>query len=514
MKRLTKTSMLPVVAGFALSACQGQKQADAEYPNVIIIMADDIGYGDLSWMGATTISTPNVDRLVARGVRFSNSYSTSATSTPSRFGMLTGMYPWRKEGTGIAAGDAAMIIDSAQYSMADMFKSVGYNTAAIGKWHLGIGGERGKQNWNGLITPNLSDIGFDYSFIMAATGDRVPCVYIENGRVANLDPNDPISVSYSEPLPGAPTPYTHPELLRLHPSQGHDNAIVNGISRIGYMTGGKAALWNDEDIADVITNKAVDFIIENQNRAFFMYFGTHDIHVPRIPHERFKGKSGMGDRGDAILSFDYSIGRLLDVLDSLNIGNNTLIVLTSDNGPVLDDGYHDRAVELLGNHKPAANLRAGKYSIYEAGTRVPCIISWPAKQKNLASVNKALVSQIDFMASFAAIVGAQMPANAAMDSRNLKNTLLNKSQKGAPYIIQQNLNNTLSIVSQHWKLIETSNDDPIEFWTKTELGNSKALQLYNLNNDPSESTNLANEKTKKAKELLEILSNEKAKKPL
>ena len=129
-----------------------------------------------------------------------------------------------------------------------------------------------------------------------------------------------------------------------------------------------------------------------------MFFGTHDIHVPRLPHPRFKGKSGMGDRGDAILSFDYSVGRLLDVLDSLNISNNTLIVLTSDNGPVLDDGYHDKAIELLGAHKPAANMRAGKYSIFEAGTRVPCIVSWPAKQKKLASINNALVSQVDLMA--------------------------------------------------------------------------------------------------------------------
>lgn len=514
MKRVTKTTMLPVVAGFALSACQADKQTDAEYPNVIIIMADDIGYGDLSWMGATTISTPNVDRLVARGIRFSNFYSTSATSTPSRFGMLTGMYPWRKEGTGIAAGDAAMIIDTAQYTMADMFKSIGYQTAAIGKWHLGLGGERGKQDWNGLVTPNLSDIGFDYSYIMAATGDRVPCVYIENGRVANLDPNDPISVSYSDPLPGAPTPYTHPELLTLLPSQGHDNAIVNGISRIGYMTGGKAALWKDEDIADVITNKAVDYIVENQNNAFFMFFGTHDIHVPRLPHPRFKGKSGMGDRGDAILSFDYSVGRLLDVLDSLNVSNNTLIVLTSDNGPVLDDGYHDKAIELLGAHKPAANMRAGKYSIFEAGTRVPCIVSWPAKQKKLASINNALVSQVDLMASFAAIIGAQMPAEAAMDSRDLKKTLLNQTQKGAPYIIQQNLNSTLSIVSDNWKLIETSNEAPIEFWTKTELGNSESLQLYDLKADPGEKNNLAKEKKKKATELMDMLLLEKAKKTL
>ncbi|MDD2283903.1 MAG: sulfatase-like hydrolase/transferase [Paludibacter sp.] len=508
MKISLKTTGIPAIAMFA--SCTGTSEKQPEQPNIIIIMADDLGYGDLSWLGATTIETPNVNRLADEGVRFVNCYSTSATSTPSRYGMLTGMYPWRKEGTGIAAGDAPMLILPEQYTMADMFKSAGYSTGAVGKWHLGLGGERGKQDWNGLVTPNLTDIGFDYSYIMAATGDRVPCVYIENGKVVNLDPNDPIEVSYTAPFKGEPTALNHPELLTLHPSQGHDQSIIRGIPRIGYMKGGKSALWKDEEIADNITRKASEFIVRHHNQPFFLYFGTHDIHVPRVPHPRFKGLSGMGDRGDAILSFDYCVGRILDIVDSLGIADNTIILLTSDNGPVVDDGYHDKAKELLGNHKPAADLRAGKYSIFEAGTKVPCIIRWPQGMNKPGSINPGLMSQIDFFASFASFANAAIPENAAPDSRKLDKLMKNKTKKGAPFIIQQNLNSTLSIVKDEWKYIEPSQAEPIEFWTKTELGNNPNPQLYNLSKDPGEINNLSAIQPEKRTELKELL--EKAKK--
>lgn len=507
MRISAKLSALPAIT--LLASCTGSVKEQGDRPNVIIIMADDIGYGDLSWLGTNTISTPNTDRLAKEGVRFVNCYATSATSTPSRYGMLTGMYPWRKEGTGIAAGDAPMLISPEQFTMPDMFKSSGYTTGAIGKWHLGLGGERGKQNWNGLVSPNLSDIGFDYSYIMAATGDRVPCVYIENGRVVNLDPDDPIEVSYTAPFEGEPTALTNPELLKLHPSQGHDQSIINGISRIGYMKGGKSALWKDEEIADNITNKASEFIIKNQEKSFFLYFGTHDIHVPRVPHPRFKGLSGMGDRGDAILSFDFSVGRIMHVLDSLGIADNTIVIVTSDNGPVVDDGYHDKAKELLGKHKPAANLRAGKYSIYEAGTRVPLIVRWPKGLNKPGDINPGLISQIDFFASFASITGTSLQKGNAPDSRNLSKLIQNKTTQGAPFIIQQNLNSTLSIVKEGWKYIEPSDAEPIEFWTKTELGNDLNPQLYNLKEDQGERNNLAKIRERKTNELKKLLENNK-----
>lgn len=484
--------------------------ADKAKPNVIFILADDIGYGDLGWLGAKTIQTPNVDRLANEGIRFTNCHATSSTSTPSRYGLLTGMYPWRRNDTGIADGDAPMIIHPEQYTIADMFKQAGYATGAVGKWHLGLGDKKGKQNWNGFISPALNDIGFDDWFIIAATADRVPCVFVENNRVVNADPNDPIEVSYQKPFPGELLGRDHPELLRLHPSDGHDMAIVDGIPRIGYMQGGKSALWHDEDIAGRITNRAIDFITKNKQQPFFLYFCTNDIHVPRVPNEKFAGKSGMGARGDAILSFDYTVGQIMHALDSLSIADNTIIVLTSDNGPVLDDGYKDKAVELLGKHKPGGIFRGGKYSIFEAGTRVPMIIRWKNGIKE-NGISGALVSQIDLMRSLAAMTGVEIPKGAATDSRNELKAFLGKTGKGRDYLIEQNMNNTLSVVDADWKYIEPGNGPAINKGTNTELGNSPSDQLYYLKNDPGEKNNLADVNHKKITvKLQKILNREKS----
>ena len=297
--------LFPLLPGIAmLTGCNHASQKNngqnVQKPNIIYIFADDLGIGDLSCYGASKVSTPNIDRLAGQGVQFTNAYATSATSTPSRFGLLTGMYPWRQENTGIAPGNSELIIDTACVTMADMLKDAGYATGAVGKWHLGLG-PKGRTDFNSQISPNAQSIGFDYEFIIPATVDRVPCVFVENGRVVNLDPNDPITVSYDHKVGDWPTGEENPELVKLKPSQGHNNTIINGIPRIGWMTGGKSALWQDEDIADIITDKAKNFIASHQEEPFFLYMGTQDVHVPRIPHPRFAGKSGLGTRGDVIL---------------------------------------------------------------------------------------------------------------------------------------------------------------------------------------------------------------------
>ncbi len=319
-----------------------KRTSDPSRPNVLIIYADDLGYGDLQCYGAKNVETPNVNRLADNGIRFTHAYATAATSTPSRYSMLTGHYSWRRPDTDIAPGDAGMIIRPEQYTMADMFKSAGYATCAIGKWHLGLGDKTGTQDWNAQLPAALGDLGFDYSYIMAATADRVPCVFIENGHIANYDPSAPIEVSYKENFPGEPTGKDNPELLyNLKPTFGHDMSIVNGISRIGYMKGGGKALWKDENIADSITAHAIDFIKEKGNEPFFMYFATNDVHVPRFPHDRFRGKNKMGLRGDAIAQFDWCVGQLVKTLEDMKILDNTIIIISSDNGPVLNDGKQD-----------------------------------------------------------------------------------------------------------------------------------------------------------------------------
>lgn len=475
-----------------LAGCQKAKATEIanDRPNVVIIYADDIGFGDLSYDGKTTIHTPNVERLAKSGIRFTNAHSAAATSTPSRYAMLTGEYAWRRMGTGIADGDAGLIIRPERYTMADMFKNAGYTTGVIGKWHLGLGDKQGSQNWNELLTPGVRDLGFDYSYIMAATADRVPCVFVENDKVDNLDPSEPIEVNYKKNFPGEPTGKDNPELLRMMPSHGHNMSIVNGISRIGYMKGGKAALWKDEEIAETLTNKAVAFLEEKKNRPFFLYFATQDAHVPRVPNARFVGKSGMGPRGDSLLQFDWAVGQILDTLERLGLDKNTIIILSSDNGPVVDDGYKDQAAELLGNHKPGGVYRGGKYSLYEAGTRVPCIWSWSGKIE-AGQVSDALVCQIDWMATLAEVVGSRLPEGTAPDSQNQLAAWTGENKVGRRTLVIQNAQNNLALLSGDWKYISPGKGSAYNKNVDIETGNSLTPQLYNLKSDPSEKLDVA-----------------------
>jgi arylsulfatase A-like enzyme len=461
-------------------------------PNVILLLADDIGYGDLSPYGEPTIYTPQVERLAKSGVRFTDAHAVAATSTPSRYSLLTGHYSWRRNDTGVADGDAGMIIRPEQQTIADLFRQKGYVTGAVGKWHLGLADKTAAQDWNGHITPGPTDIGFDYSYIMAATGDRVPCVWVENERVVGLDPTDSLFVSYRAPFEGEPLGSTHPELLtKLHPSpnHGHNQAVVNGISRIGYMKGAHGARWEDENIADSITEHAVRFIKDHADEPFFLYLGTNDIHVPRYPHPRFVGKSGMGPRGDAILQFDYTVGAVLDALEQEGIADNTLIILTSDNGPVVDDGYADQAVELLGNHRPWGSLRGGKYSNFEAGTRVPLIVSWPRKVKS--GVSGVLISHIDLFASMAALLDVSPEVGAGVDSRNALPALLGNDSIGREYVIEKA--GSISVYDGEWKYIAPSNGYAYNRLTNIELGNSRQPQLYHISTDLGEQHNVASE---------------------
>jgi arylsulfatase A len=233
-------------------------------PNVILIYADDLGYGDVSCYGATKIKTPNLDKLANGGIRFTNAHATSATCTPSRYALMTGQYPWRKSGTDILPGDAALIIPTDKTTLPSLFQQAGYKTGLVGKWHLGLGNAVQK-NWNGEIKPGPNEVGFHYSFIFPATADRVPSVFVENNYVVALDKSDPIEVDYKSKVGNDPTGVEHPELLKMKssPGQGHNNTIVNGIGRIGYMSGGNKARWTDEEMPLSL------LIITKQSPSFF-----------------------------------------------------------------------------------------------------------------------------------------------------------------------------------------------------------------------------------------------------
>ncbi|MDE5555461.1 MAG: arylsulfatase, partial [Muribaculaceae bacterium] len=481
-------------------------------PNVVFIYADDLGFGDIECFGAKNVKTPAVNRLADEGTRFTNTHAAAATSTPSRYGLLTGRYAWRDPGTDVAAGNAAMIIKPQQYTMADMFKSVGYSTGAIGKWHLGLGDETGKQDWNAPLPAALGDLGFDYSYIMAATADRVPCVFIENGQVVDWDADAPIYVSYKKNFEGEPTGKDNPELLyNQRPSHGHEQSIVNGISRIGFMKGGGKALWKDENIADSITSHAVRFIEQHADEPFFLYLATNDVHVPRFPHPRHRGKSSMGLRGDAIVQFDATVETVLNALDSLGLADNTLVILSSDNGPVVDDGYIDQAEELLNGHSPTGGLRGGKYSAFEGGTRVPLIVRWPGKVK-AGQTSDALISQIDWLGSLASLTGARIPQGAAIDSRDNLASLIGEDSVGRDYVIEQASNHALSVRSRDWKYIEPSEGTPMVSWgPKIETGYLMAPQLYNMSSDGLETVNVAEKYPDKVRHFADIIVEERQK---
>ena len=460
-------------------------------PNIIIMYADDLGFGDIGCYGATTIPTPNLDRLAGKGLKFHQGYATAATCTPSRYSLLTGSYPWRNPRAAILPGDAPIIIEPGSPTLPDMLRDAGYRTGVVGKWHLGLGD--GNLDWNADIAGTPNDVGFDDSYIMAATNDRVPCVYVENHRVVGLDPDDPIEVTYDwdKAFPDVPTGRHNPELLKMNYSHGHDATIVNGVSRIGHMRGGKAALWDDETMAEVFAGKAVEFVEENKDGPFFLYYAFHQPHVPRLPGPRFQGATPHGPRGDVIVEMDWCVGQMLDALERLGIEEETMVIFSSDNGPVLDDGYEDRAEELKGDHKAAGPLRGGKYSMFDGGTRVPFILSWPGTVE--VGETDAMVCHADFHASFAAMTGQTLAADAAPDSENVLDALLGRSPMGREELVVEGTQAKTVMRWNQWSYIPPHKGPAVKQNTNTEMGNCPDPQLYDLGQDIGQITNVAEE---------------------
>jgi len=522
-----RTNHLPVIgaatAATAISVFQPFSpsafcsDAPSARPNIVILIADDLGYGDIGCYGAkpASIPTPNLDRLAAKGLRFTRAYATSAVCTPSRYSLLTAEYAWRsKKGSRILNGDSALAIDPARPTLASFLKNAGYATALVGKWHLGIGDGSRPINFNGEIKPGPLEIGFDSAFFIPATVDRVPCVFIDGHRVANLDPKDPIAVSYTNRIPGSePLGFEHPELLKYPANASHSKTIVNGISRIGFMSGGHSARWVDENIAGTLTKHATDFIAASakSGKPFFLYFGTHDPHVPRWPAPQFRGKSGAGIRGDAIMQFDWVAGQVFDALERAGVADNTLLLITSDNGPVLFDGYFDGAVQANGDHKPAGGLRGWKYVRYEGGVRVPLIALWPARIAP-GGTSDAMVSLIDFFPSAAALLQRPYPAGAGADGMDVSGALLGKTKTSPRTAIVLHGNGAaLALRDGDWKYIPANAGKNAKPGLNAEYrasGDKRFLDmqvtedlLFNLADDPAETTNLAAKYPEKLKAL-------------
>jgi len=481
----------------------------AEKPNIIVIMADDLGYGDVSCYGAKVFQTPSIDKLASEGQRFTSGYCSASTCTPSRFSLLTGKYAFRQKGTGIAPPNGPLIISPDTFTLPDLLKKAGYRTAVIGKWHMGLGNPG--PDWNGELKPGPLEIGFDQCFLLPTTNDRVPQVYVKDHRVLNLDPADPLWVGNKKPSPDHPTGKTHRDELKMDWTHGHNGTIHNGISRIGFYTGGHSARFRDEDLGDKWVEQSKIFIKENREKPFFLFFASHDIHVPRMPHERFQGKSGTGFRGDSILELDWCVGELMAALEENGLTEKTLIVFCSDNGPVLDDGYADGAVTELGEHNPSGPFSGGKYSVLEGGTRTPFITRWPGEIP--VGVSDKIVCTIDLAASFAKLTGTEVPSGAFPDSENILPALLGeKDAKGRSELVQQDNGNkgvegNFGLRVGDWKLLRRKS-----LRKANAVVSSKPVpkfdgpySLHYLPDDPSESKDLSKDKPEKTAEMIAVL---------
>ena len=362
-------------------------------PNVVLIFADDLGYGDLGCYGATKLKTPNIDKLAAEGRRFTDAHSASAVCTPSRYGLLTGEYPFRANGGkglwGPAPITSPLLIDTETLTIADVFKKSGYDTAVFGKWHLGFG--EGRNDWKEPLRPGPQDLGFDYYFGMPVVNSAPPYVYVENDRIVGSDPDDPI-VYLGRGNKGA-TPITPipPEAAQRSP-----NAF-----------GGAAEahkLFNDFEVGTKLAEKATEWIKSREKKPFFAYFSTTNVHHPFTPAKRFQGSSEAGWYGDFVHELDWIVGEVMKCLEESGVADNTLVLFTSDNGGMFNLGGREAAA--LG-HKINGDLLGSKFGIWEGGHRVPFIAWWPGKIP-AGTVSDQLFCSVDLMASFAALTGTNL----------------------------------------------------------------------------------------------------------
>lgn len=452
--------------------------SDKKQPNIIIILADDMGFGDISaYNKNSAIPTKNLDQLAIEGISFTNAHTPSSVCTPTRYSLLTGRYAWRsKLKSGVLWGYSPLLIETGRATIPSMLKENGYHTAGIGKWHLGMGDSeadfylenngKGKNSGDdfGRLSPGPNEIGFDYFFGIPASLDMKPYVYIENGK-----------------------PY--------RPLDGHliKSSKQRRIGGEGFWRKGQIAEgFVHKNVLPTITSKAINYIKSRSkaedDKPFFLYFALTAPHTPWLPTDEFVGKSKAGYYGDFAVQVDDVVGQIKATLKETGMDKSTLIVFTSDNGAHWTENDLKKY-----NHLANGSLRGQKADIYEGGHRVPLIITWPDNiPQNISSAQPTTLT--DLMATFAAIVDVKLEKDEGPDSFNILPTLLNHNnqQKLRAPMIHHAYDGMFAIRDGDWKLIDGLGSGgftkPVrETAAKGEL----AVQLYNLKNDPRESKNVA-----------------------
>ncbi len=361
-------------------------------PNVIIINADDLGYGDVGCYGATKVQTPRIDQLAAEGRRFTDAHSASAVCTPSRYCLITGEYAFRGDHWSPVFLKVGLIINPEQTTIADVFKDSSYATACIGKWHLGFGEET--PDWNGDLKPGPLELGFDYYFGVSVVNSHPPFVYVENHRVVGLVPEDPFVYGKQA------NTQVFPEKRKLHDIGGAEAAH---------------ALYRDREVGTILTEKSIKWIQDNKENPFFLYLATTNIHHPFTPAQRFVGTSESGRYGDYIHELDWMVGEILDTLENEGLADDTLVLFTSDNGGMFNVGGQDA---WKAGHRLNHDLLGFKFGAWEGGHRVPLIARWPGKIP-AGTLSDQLVSNVDFLATMAALVDRPLKDSEGPDSFNV-----------------------------------------------------------------------------------------------
>ena len=492
-----------LIACTVLSGQYRRSHAAQPMPNVVLIFADDVGYGDLGCYGATKVHTPNIDRLAKEGRRFTDAHSASAVCTPSRYAMLTGEYPFRQgtKGTwGPLSHRSGLIVDPNKATLGQVFKNAGYQTACIGKWHLGFGTT--PCDWNKPLRPGPADVGFDYYFGVPKVNSGPPYVYVENDRIVGWDPNDPID---PKKKPASPTP--------LFPEK-----------KPNFFGGALKAhqLYDDEKTGTLLTEKAVDWIKANHEKPFFLYFPTPNIHHPFTPAKRFQGTSQCGLYGDFIHELDWMVGQLLTTLDDLKLAETTLVIFASDNGGMFNDGGKDA---WKAGHALNGDLLGFKFGAWEGGHRVPFIARWPGKVP-AGSTSDQLICNVDMVATFAGIFDQKLEATDAVDSLDVMAAIVGTPEVPVrdSLVIAPFRESNLSLREGDWMYISGQGDGGFP----NDRGGPKAValskrsnsditpegkirkdapkeQLYDLRSDPAQQTNVIRDNTQRAAKMGERL---------
>lgn len=401
---INKNFILALVFALFLYGCVGNRKDKSETPNIVLIYTDDLGYGDLSCYGATKVTTPNIDRLAQEGRSFTDAHSVSAVCTPSRYALLTGQYPFKEDIYAAVFHKVGLIVDTARFTVADLMKKHGYATACIGKWHLGFGDSI--PDWNGELNPGPLELGFDYYFGMPVVSSHPPFVYVENHRVVGLDPNDPFVFDQNQ---------------KAETREFQEKMWIDRVS------GARAAhaLYNDELVGTTLAEKAVQWIRDQKKNPFFLYLATTNIHHPYTPHPRFQGTSQAGRYGDFIHELDWIVGEVMNTLEEQGLAENTLVIFTSDNGGMLNQGGQD-AWKL--GHRMNGDLFGFKFDAWEGGHRIPFIVRWPGKIEP-GSRSDILISNVDMLATFADLLDYDLSEGEGPDSYSVLPALTGNPEK-------------------------------------------------------------------------------------